>query len=561
MARVALCQDMLVEYAGYMSISAVLKEAGHTVEVFFDDQLHPDAFLDELASFAPDIVAFSLLTPTVPWAQKTARAVHERVGALTVAGNVHAIMNTAAVMDEGAMDLVCTGEGEYAMLELCERVDAGGDHTTIAGFWARTPDGIRQNPARELVDMNALPFMDRDMYDKYWFFRHSTYLRVCCGRGCPFRCSFCCNTNLTEHYGGRDYFRKRDPELAVAEIVHLLEKRPKVDYVFILDEVLWFDRAWLYEFLRLYQERVGLPFTANLKFNGVREEDIKRLAAAGAHGMAVNVESGSEEQRRGILNKPVSDAHIFQVADWLHQYGVHFGNSVFFGLPGDTFEDHIDRIPFFRRIGADYVWTTFLQPYPGLKILEDEALRASIPMGKEFEATFHHDMYLNVEDRDRLVNLKKVYFLMVRFPVLERPLRRLCQHRIPILFDVLFLAHFMWYAFQAEHVSFLQMLHHVKTLCVNPVLRRRQTLQSVGRPFGLSYRRTAERRLRTAERRARAAERKRRALEARIEADPGIGLRQEAPTPQTVAIGPVRRNPSVADPTDPATVAPIAPRS
>src|SRR5690349_4021449 len=118
MARVALCQDVLVEYAGYMSISAVLKEAGHTVEVFFDEQQHPERFLDEVAAFRPDVVAFSLLTPTVPWAQKTARAVREQIGALTVAGNVHAIMNTEDLISEGSMDLVCTGEGEYAMLEL-----------------------------------------------------------------------------------------------------------------------------------------------------------------------------------------------------------------------------------------------------------------------------------------------------------------------------------------------------------------------------------------------------------------------------------------------------------
>jgi radical SAM superfamily enzyme YgiQ (UPF0313 family) len=294
-----------VEYAGYMSMSAVLKDAGHTVEVFLDQAVNPQRFVDQLRAFDPDVVAFSLLTPSVPWGQAVARLVRDEIGALTVAGNVHVIMNADAVIEEGSFDLICTGEGEYCLRELCDALDADEPFGDITGLWIRTPDGIKRNPPRaELVDMDELPFMDRDLYDKYAFFRQSKYLRICCGRGCPFRCSFCSNTNLTEHYGGKAYFRKRSPKLAVDEIVHLLEGRPKVDYIFILDEVLWFDRKWLYEFLEEYRDRVGLQFCANLKFNGVREEDVRRLAEAGAAGLAVMVESADEEQRRGILNKP-----------------------------------------------------------------------------------------------------------------------------------------------------------------------------------------------------------------------------------------------------------------
>lgn len=424
------------------------------------------------------------------------------------------------------------------MAELCAALDAGRDHSTLAGFWVLVGDEVRRNPGLPaLADLDELPFMDRDLYDKYAFFRHSTYLRVCCGRGCPFRCSFCSNTNLTDHFGGKAYFRKRSPEQAIAEIEHMLENRPKVDFVFILDEVLWFDRAWLYEFLELYGERIGLPFTANLKFNGVREEDIRRLAAAGVHGMAVNAESGDEAQRRTLLNKPVSNAHILQVTRWMHQHGVRFGNSVFFGLPGDRFEDHLARLPFFREANPHYLWTTFFQPYPGLNILEDPSVRAAIPEGREFEATFHHDMYLDLEDRDRLVNLKKVYYLMMRFPWTERPLAYLCRFNIPILFDALFLSHFSWYALKYEHVSFVQMLHHVKNLGINPILRRSQPLPSIGRPFGLKHRKAAARQVR----------RRERALARRAEVQRRVG-----PSPRSTSVPVTLRRATDADP---ATVA------
>ena len=75
MARIAMCQDVLMEYMGLMCISGVLRQAGHTVEVFFDDQLNDDRFMRELAAFKPDAVLFSVLSPSLEWSLRTGRRV------------------------------------------------------------------------------------------------------------------------------------------------------------------------------------------------------------------------------------------------------------------------------------------------------------------------------------------------------------------------------------------------------------------------------------------------------------------------------------------------------
>lgn len=495
MARIAFCQDGLIEYMGFMQMSAVLKAEGHQVEIFFDDQLRQDRFAREVKRFRPDIIGFSVLTPSRTWAADLARRLRAETGAITVCGNVDAILNPDAIVATGAFDLVCTGEGEDPLTELAGAIDARADWTRIDGFWTVLPHGeVIRNPKAGLVDMNELPPIDRAMYDKYRFFRRSPYLRAYVGRGCPFRCSFCSNTTLTEAYGGSDYLRKRDPEKFIADLEAMIASRPnKIKRIFLIDEVLWFERTWLHEFLRLYKERIGIPFSMHFKFNGgVNEDDVRLMVEAGAVFIIVAAETGDEEIRRTIMNKPVSNAHVLKIGTWMKRleaegHKIYYGSSAFFGLPGQTFETHLEELDFFREFGGFYLWSTFFQPYPGLELTKDPQIAALLPEPPSFDTTLHTAMYLDLPDRVRLVNLKKVYFLMFRFPRLQRPLAWLCNFRIPVLFDVLFALHFAYYYILSEGCSFYQFLVHAKDFGLNPVLRRFQPLNTSGRPFDPGY--------------------------------------------------------------------------
>jgi len=474
---------VLVEYMAYMCMAPVLKERGHQVEVFFDPQQRSRRFQDELAKWKPDVVGFSVLTPSVPWALATAREVKRELGAVTVFGNVHAMLNPHIVREDG-VDLVCVGEGEPALAELADRVDARAPYHDIPALWCKQGDGIRENPApSELIDLDAMPFHDRAMYDKYAFFRHSRYVRFLIGRGCPFRCSFCSNTNLLDHFGGtKSYVRKRTPERAIEELEEVVRER-KPDHIYLIDEVLWVQNDWLRRFLHLYRDRIGVPFQANFRFGPIEEDDVRLLAEAGAKTVIFAVESADERQRREVFEKPVSNALIEKLAVWLHRYGIRFTANVFFGVAGDSVEDHLARLPFFRRIAPDYLWTSFFQPYPALKLTERMIEQGLLRTDRPFEHTVHHDMYLDLPDRVRHVNLKKVYFYMQRWPWTTPLLTWLLRFDAPWLFDLLFLFHFTYYALRFERVSFVQFVHHAKVFALNPVLRRLQTLPSTGRSF------------------------------------------------------------------------------
>ena len=146
-------------------------------------------------------------------------------------------------------------------------------------------------------------------------------------------------------------------------------------------------------------------------------------------------------------------------------------------------DDHVERLDFYRKANPTYLWTTFFQPYPGLSLTQHEDIKKYMPESKDFGVTLHHDMYLDLPDRDRLVNLKNVYFLCMKFPAISPLLVWLTQFRIPLLFTFLFGLHFTYYVFRFERVSFFQYLSHLKIFALNPVLRKRQPLQNTGRPF------------------------------------------------------------------------------
>lgn len=472
MARVAFVQDIWTEYMGVMHMSAVLKQHGHSCEVFIDPGLGEQRVVDELRAYDPDIVGFSILTPSFPWASRLARRIKRETRAVTIFGNVHAIACPEIIEDPG-IDAVCLGEGEYALLELADAISESRSYQEISGLWVKANGKVYKNSQRDVIhDLDALPFHDRELYDKYKFFRHSPYLRFCIGRGCPFTCSFCTNTYLGEKFGRTAYVRKRSPRVAVDELKGIIGRR-KVKAIIFIDEVLWVKNSWLEEFLDLYQAEIHLPFSANFRFGVISEGLIKKMAAAGAATVIVASETADEKQRRELLNKDVSNALIIQICEWLNKYKIKFCINTFFGLPGDRLEQHFQRMSFFHGLKATYIYTTFFQPYPKLRLTDAFVTQQAMPENVFFEKTIHHDMFLNLPDREQQTNLKKVYFLVCKWPFLAPVMRRLIKVRLPLLFDVIFMCHFMYYMFLFEHISIRQFYSHIESFVINKMFARK----------------------------------------------------------------------------------------
>src|SRR5947209_18315169 len=118
-------------------ISGVLKEAGHETKLIhvnekLFDVPSPDQLVKEIEAYKPGLIGFSVMTQQYPWSIQAADAIRKRFPEIpTVIGGVHVTMVPEDVTREGHFDFVAVGEAEYALLELVNRLEKGGDLTKV----------------------------------------------------------------------------------------------------------------------------------------------------------------------------------------------------------------------------------------------------------------------------------------------------------------------------------------------------------------------------------------------------------------------------------------------
>ena len=135
---------------GIMSLSAVLKRAGHECVMF--DQANPetpdDVIIEEIRRQRPDLVGLSFLSTTsYPYAKLLARRIRASDAAVPLAfGGVFATLNADLVKQQcPEVDFVCRGDGEQLLLDLVERLDVP---ETVAGVTWPREGKVVHNPNR-----------------------------------------------------------------------------------------------------------------------------------------------------------------------------------------------------------------------------------------------------------------------------------------------------------------------------------------------------------------------------------------------------------------------------
>ncbi|HGY91145.1 MAG TPA: B12-binding domain-containing radical SAM protein [Planctomycetes bacterium] len=384
---------------GLAAISGVLEAKGHTTRLFqVCEKLwplpSPDDVLSAVREFEPGLIGFSAMSQQYDWCVENARFIQEATGIPTVVGGVHCTMVPDEVTAEGHFDYVCVGEGEWAMLELVERLESGRDTTAIPNI--RIPASriqrvltLQETPPTQALpregepivnavgafpDLTTLPPKNYELFDldHILHVRHG-WMGMLTSRGCPYKCTYCFNREIVELYkdeGGikssKDYLRHYSVERIIEEIQELKRRHPGLKTLIFDDDLFTLNRDYVRQFCDAYiASGIGLPFVVNAHVQKFDRDMAGMLARAGCLIVKYGLESGSDQIRREVLWRYMTNEKIEASFAAAHAFDLHTSAFVMFGLPKESWSQIQETIRLCARIKMGrFRWAIFF-PFPG----------------------------------------------------------------------------------------------------------------------------------------------------------------------------------------------------
>lgn len=387
---------------GIESLSAWVKLHGHDTELLFDPATFSgqenarigllakifdksDEIVDNAAHSGADLIAFSAFTVNYRWALEIAQRIKEKTDIPIIFGGVHASAVPQRVLANPQVDAVVVGEGEAALLELLDGMKDGRlPSKPLPNVWVKSARGepLGVPPRPYIRELDKLPFPDKDLfYDKVPALSDSYMIMT--SRGCPYKCSFCCNSLYHEMYRNeRGHVRRYSPERVIGELEWARDKY-NPSFISFWDDVFTADIKWLRAFRELYS-RIGLPYDVYTHPLALDEERVKILAETGCYRVKLGLQTVSERTRKAYLDRTGSAEQVEMCIGLLKKHGLTVGIDHMFGLPGEGADEQDAAAKFYTRVRPDRINSYWMLYFPGAKIVET-ALEKGMLTKKDIE--------------------------------------------------------------------------------------------------------------------------------------------------------------------------------
>jgi anaerobic magnesium-protoporphyrin IX monomethyl ester cyclase len=446
----------LTEPMGILYLAAALSRAGHETRLALAERENPAKAAEE---FDPEVLAFSTTTGFHHYyldLNRRLKNAYRKPGLLSIFGGPHCTFFPELVEEDG-VDVVCRGEGEEAIVDLANALDASGDTTNIPNLWVKSNGSIYRNDVRPLVDdLDGLPHPRRDIiYDIDPYMRNVTMKHFINVRGCPYLCTYCFNHKFNELYKGKGkVIRYRSVDDVLAEIKEVRAEYP-LKFVRFLSDNFTMDKGWTAEFAERYRKEIGLPFHCNVRANLIDGETARNLGRAGCVSAMIGIETADDYVRNEVLKRNQTDETIIEACRRLRANGVALYTTNIIGLPGERFDGALKTVELNVKCKPSFAWAGIFMPYP-----DTELSKYAIEHGyfdgdyDRIHYSFHERSELRFDDvgeRRTISRLHKLFGLAVEFGFIRRRLRYLCKLPLTALYTLLFK---LWYGYTNRYRIF-----------------------------------------------------------------------------------------------------------
>ncbi len=418
------------EPLGLLYLSSVLRQAGHQVRLAIASDQDVVAVARD---WGPDVLGYSVYTGSQVYYRDLNQRIRAAADAVSVFGGPHPTYFPEFVQEPG-VDAVCLGEGEEAILDLVEALEAGRPLTGIQNWWFKDAGGeVERNPVRRPPDdLDRLPFPDRELlFETDDYTRQAGIKHFITSRGCPYDCSYCFNHALAELYRGKGRRLRQMSVERVVEEVKEVQARYPLQFVVFLDDLFIVYADWLRELAEEFPRQVGLPFFCNVRANLVTPEKVALLKEAGCASVGMGLETGNAALRNQILNRNLSDEQIIEASRLLREAGIRLLTTNMLGLPGGTLEHDFETLALNHACRPAYANAFLYQPYPRTE-LGEYAREGGFVEGSVDDidpSAWERSVlrFSSAAEKRQIENFNKLFALAVEWPWLTGLVRRLIK--------------------------------------------------------------------------------------------------------------------------------------
>jgi anaerobic magnesium-protoporphyrin IX monomethyl ester cyclase len=387
-----------------------------------------DDIREKVQSFSPDLIALS--TTEDMWLLgvqllEEIRDYIKRHKVPVIAGGVFPTFAPEIVVKQDLIDMVCVGEGENALLDLCDRIDKGNSWNDVTNLWVKQKDGtVLKNSISNPFDINDTPIIDIDLFEEQRLFRPMAgkwykMMPIETIRGCPYKCAFCNSPDQLTLYDKEtetNFFRKKNIDLVYRELKHFKENYGIEYNYFWADTFLSWSNREFDEFCDMYSD-IGLPFWMQTRPETLTDYKVKRLAEVGLHRISFGIEHGNEDFRKKFLKRDWKNDAIIKALKIPVRHNVSFSLNNITGFPTETRELAMDTVELNRHIDSNNQNLYSFVPFHGTqlrKLCEDMGLVSPETITKALT-----DKPMLVQKQyppEQIEGLQKCFVLYVKMP-------------------------------------------------------------------------------------------------------------------------------------------------